>query len=185
MCITCTQGSEVIAPCTRKSLVYENICSKCHKGAGGKDEVVGGENPDIPSIYVGETSRSIQERSLEHWAAARGSRKAREGSHMAKHVEQAHKGEEPQFMMRVVHFHRTALSRQTAEAVRIRRRGGEGAILNGKAEFNRCLIPRLQLQEQGSVEELKIEDRKQDEEAHQEQLWKQGKMKERKEKMRY
>ena len=35
-----------------------------------------------------------------------------------------------------------------AEAVRIRRRGGEGAILNSKAEFNRCHIPRLQLEEE-------------------------------------
>ena len=128
-CVTCNQGSEMIAPCTRRSLVYENICSKCNKGAGGKDEVVGGGNPEVPSIYVGETARSIQERSLEHWAAAMGSKKAREGSHMAKHVEQIHKGEEPQFMMRVIQFHRSALSRQTAEAVRIRRRGGSSPEL--------------------------------------------------------
>ena len=94
-CITCNQGSEMIAPCTRRSLVYENICSTCNKGAGSKGEVKGGGNPDLPSIYVGETSRSIQERGAEHWAAALGSRKAKEGSHMAKHVELAHKGRSP------------------------------------------------------------------------------------------
>ena len=163
--VTCNQGSEMIAPCTRKSLVYENICSKCNEGAGGKEEVMGGGDPSIPSIYVGETARSIQERSLEHWAAARGSKKAREGSHMAKHVEQVHKGEEPQFMMRVVQFHRSALSRQTAEAVRIRRRGGEGAVLNSRSEFNRCFIPRLRL-----IEEEELEEREQMEKMEEEEI---------------
>ena len=61
-CITCGQGAETIVPCTRKSLVYENICGTCNKGAKGKEEVVG-SNPDIPSIYVGETSRTIFERA--------------------------------------------------------------------------------------------------------------------------
>ena len=50
--------------------------------------------------------------------------------------------------MRVIGTARTALERQTREAVRIRRRGGEGSILNSKAEFNRCYIPRLKLEEQ-------------------------------------
>ena len=58
-----------------------------------------------------------------------------------------HGGGAPSFIMRAVSFHKTALSRQVAEAVRIRRRGGEGAILNSKAEYNRCHIPRLQLEE--------------------------------------
>ena len=39
--------------------------------------------------------------------------------------------------------HRTALNRQIKEAVRIRRRGGATSILNSKAEYNRCYIPRL------------------------------------------
>ena len=112
-------------PCTRKSLVYENICGKCNPGAGGKEEVKGGGDPEKPSIYVGETSRSVQERGVEHWAAATGSQKAREGSHIAKHMEQEHRGEEPNFILRAVKFYKTALARQTGEAVRIRRRGGK------------------------------------------------------------
>ena len=78
---------------------------------------------------------------------------------MAKHVELAHKGEEPTFMLRVVKYHKSALSRQTAEAVRIRRRGGERAVLNSRAEFNRCFIPRLRL-----VGEEEITEREQLEE---------------------
>ena len=50
-CVTCNQGSEMIAPCTRKSLLYENICSKCNEGAGGKEEVVGGGYPGwLPTL---------------------------------------------------------------------------------------------------------------------------------------
>ena len=152
-CVTCEQGAEVTAPCTRKSLVYENICGECNQGAKGKEEVTGG-NPDIPSIYVGETSRTIFERANEHWGAALGSTAARSKSHMAKHQEMVHEGREPKFIMRVVKFHRTALSRQIGEAIRIRRRGGEGAVLNSKGEFNRSFIPGLQLVEEERVKEV-------------------------------
>ena len=61
----------------------------------------------------------------ERWAAARGSQKAKEGSHMAKHHELCHPGVEPQFTLRAVGFHPSALSRQTAESVRIAKRGGD------------------------------------------------------------
>ena len=152
-CITCTQGAEMLPPCTRKSLVYENVCSLCNKGAGAKGELKD-VDPLIPSIYVGETSRTIQERAREHWAATKGSKKDLEGSHMAKHMQQYHEGREPQFMMRVVEFHRSALSRQTGEAVRIMRRGGAGSVLNSRAEFNRCYIPRLKVEEQDKIKEM-------------------------------
>ena len=56
-----------------------------------------------------------------------------------RHQETEHGGEEsPEFMMRVVRYARTALSRQIGEAVRIGRRGGAGRILNSKSEYNRC-----------------------------------------------
>ena len=40
----------------------------------------------------------------------------------------------------------------------IRRRGGEGAILNSRGEFNRSYIPRLQIEEEReeATEELKL-----------------------------
>ena len=80
-CVTCTQGAEMLPPCKRKSLVYENVCSICNEGAGSKKELEK-VDPLIPSIYVGETSRTVQERALEHWADTRGSSKGVEGSHM-------------------------------------------------------------------------------------------------------
>ena len=79
-------------------------------------------------------------------------------------MEQHHRGERPKFFLKVAGFYRSALSRQMAEAVRIRRRGGEGAVLNSKAEYNRCYVPRLRLVEeqeaieveQAEAEELQI-----------------------------
>ena len=64
-----------------------------------------------------------------------------------------------------------------------------GAILNSKAEFNRCFIPRLQLQEQKTVEELEEEERSQEEETERElkknqEQWEQGKVRDRREQRR-
>ena len=67
---------------------------------------------------------------------------------VVKHQTMEHGGEPPEFHMRVVSYHRTALNRQVKEAVRIRRRGGASSILNSRAEYNRCHIPRLVLEEE-------------------------------------
>ena len=64
----------------------------------------------------------------------------------------------PDFVMRVVRSYKTALSRQVGEAIRIQKRGGEGAILNSKAEFNRCQIPRLVVEEVDTEEQKKLEE---------------------------
>ena len=145
----------MIPPCTRSSLVYENVCSRCNKGAASKKELED-VDPSIPSIYVGETSRTIRERAAEHWRAAKGSQEAKKGSHMVKHQEEYHNGEEPQFIMRVVDYHKSALQRQAGEAVRIQRRGGAGSVLNSRGEFNRCYIPRLRVVEEEVTKELEL-----------------------------
>merc|ERR1711888_417561 len=100
-------------------MVYENVCRRCNRGAGGKKEL---QDVVEGSIYVGESSRTLNERSREHqkdWESRK------EKSHMAKHQGASHKeGEEPDFIIKPVRFYKTALSRQIGEAVRIRRRGG-------------------------------------------------------------
>ena len=48
--------------------MYENICKKCNPGAGRKGEV-DIKNKEIPSLYVGESSRTIRERSMERRGA--------------------------------------------------------------------------------------------------------------------
>ena len=71
---------------------------------------------------------------------------------MVRHQGLVHPGEPPAFHFKLVSSHRSALSRQVREAVRIRRRGGAGQILNSKCEFNRCHIPRLVVEEEDKDE---------------------------------
>ena len=154
-CITCTQGAEIIPNCTQKSVLYENICNICIPSATGKEQIgLEEQRTDCPAIYIGETSRSIAERSREHWAGYIG---GKEDNHMRRHQQMEHEGGPPNFTMRVIESHRTALSRQVGEAVRIRRRGGQGSILNSKTEYNRCHIPRLQVEEEEEAKEREQE----------------------------
>ena len=60
--------------------------------------------------------------SKGYWAATKGSSKEMEGSHMVKHMQQCHEGGEPEFIMRVVEFHKSVSSRQM-------RRGEKGVFL--------------------------------------------------------
>ena len=59
VCVPCCQGGEEIPPCTRTSVVYENICVTCNPEATRRGDM---ETPatDQPSLYVGESSRSLQ-----------------------------------------------------------------------------------------------------------------------------
>ena len=91
---------------------------------------------------MGVTARSVQERSREHWE---GYRRKDNNNHMVKHMTLHHEeGAEPEFLMKVVGFPRTALSRQVGEAVRIAKRG---LVLNSKAEFSKCKFSRLSLEQ--------------------------------------
>ena len=85
-CTTCNQGAEFKTNCSKKSAVYENTCLLCNPAAGKKEELVELKT-ETPSLYVGETSRTVKERSGEHWAAYRGSAKAKASSHIYKHQE--------------------------------------------------------------------------------------------------
>ena len=124
-------------------MVYESICVACNPSAPNKGELKSTKE-GAPSLYVGETSRSVQERAMEHFGAAR---RQEEDSHMYKHQRLEHNGEQQNFHFKVVSQHRTALGRQVREAIRIRRRGGaEGGVLNSKAEYNRSHIPRLMVE---------------------------------------
>ena len=91
----------------------------------------------VPSIYVGESARSLQERAAEHWADAE---KHKEDCHMLEHQAVAHPAETPVFNFRVVKSCKTSLERQVREAVRISMRG---SVLNKKGMYNRCKLTRL------------------------------------------
>ena len=129
-CRTCEQECEELPNCTRASVVYENICKECNEGAGNKGELKKVKE-GAPSLYVGETSRSLFERTKEHWGAWESKS---DKSHILKHQLMVHKEQEPRFVMKAVKYYRSALTRQIGEAVRIRRRGGAGMILNSKSD---------------------------------------------------
>ena len=158
-CRTCTQDSrgEKLPPCTKRSVLYENICVKCNPDVVEDKKGSKGWSPtlDKPSIYVGETAKSLYERGKEHWYSYR--TKA-EDSHILKHHLLHHGGEgEPHFHLRPVKYFRTALTRQIHEAVRIGR-WGEDVVMNSKGECNLCKISRLTLGEEFKDKRLHGED---------------------------
>ena len=139
-------------------------------------------NTPHPAVYVGETSRSLAERTREHWASYRG---RKEDNHILKHQQIAHNDGSPNFVMRMVgNYYKTALGRQVGEAVRIRRRGGATGILNSKTEYRCCHIPRLQVENEEETQkreaEIVREEERRNRDREEEQLrWEQQKAGER------
>ena len=73
-------------------------------------------------------------------------------------------------MMKVVQFHRSALSRQVGEAIRIQRRGGE-MTLNIKTEYNRCRLTRLSLEKKEQADVGGTEDQENQGEEDMDRDW--------------
>ena len=111
-----------------------------------------------PSIYVGETSRSIFERAAEHWKDARGQH---EDSHMYKHWAIHHGGMgDMDFTFNIVRGYQDSLSRQVGEAVRVQLRQN---VLNSKSIYNRCKLTRLVVdRELLEDKNARVEDNKRD-----------------------
>ena len=88
---------------------------------------------------MGEISRSLYERTKEHWNDAV---KDAPDSHMRKHWEEAHKEEKERlvFNQYVVAKYKSCLERQIGEAVRIQLRGN---VLNSAGVYNRSKLTRL------------------------------------------
>ena len=80
-------------------------------------------------------------------------------SHMRKHWVLQHDGVKTDFSFEILSFHKSALDRHVAEAVRISRTGAS-KILNSKNLFNRSSIPRVVAQ--NSIEEVNLGDREQE-----------------------
>ena len=121
-CRTCTQETrgEKLPPCTKRNVLYENICLVCNPDVlEDKDSKKKGWSPPLhpPSVYIGESSRSLYERGKEHW---RSYRTKAEDSHIYKHQMLHHGGQEdPKLHLRPIKFLGTARTRQLCEAVRI------------------------------------------------------------------
>ena len=98
--------------------------------------------------YIGETSKSGKERGGEHYSDYH---RQVPDSHMLKHQLVDHDGAKAHFEFKVLSSYRTALRRQIAEAVEIRREG-EACLLNSKGMYNRCSLPRLVVEDDRNKE---------------------------------
>ena len=139
-------GKNTNQDCTRRNLVYETYCMSCEekdgkaaeqgeKEEGRKEQTEregGGEVPTQAESalkketknetklykYLGETCRSVWERSAEHLADLRNLSPT---SHLLKHILDVHEGEDMErvrFGIRVVKYTRTAFDRQILESVK-------------------------------------------------------------------
>ena len=137
-CKVCLQTGNKKEDCIRRNILYESECVRCVSSEMMPTLSLGGKG-DNASLYVGESARSLFERSTEHWQAAL---QLKEESHMFQHMVEVHKDDtaRPEFKFKVVRSFKSALDRQVAEAIRIEMRGN---ILNRKGEFNRCSLTRL------------------------------------------
>ena len=147
-CRPCKQPGEKKESCTTRNVVYESECGECNKEGSRKlaDKVSLADKREIPSLYVGETARSMKERSSEHWADAE---KWQEECHMVEHQTMAHNGRgDPNFNFSIVKKCGSSLERQVREAVRIQMRG---VVLNKKGTYNRCKLTRLVVDEEWDI----------------------------------
>ena len=137
-CYTCQQGSEDLPNCKKRNVIYESICALCNPAAGGKGPLKKYDG-STPSLYVGETARSLQERSKEHIADFESKSQK---SHIFKHQEQSHGGSSNMnFIFKIVGAPKTALGRQIGEAIRIRNRGGRGKFSMPKENITDAKLP--------------------------------------------
>ena len=144
-CYPCETGDK--QSCFTRNILYSHQCTACKK------------------VYIGESSRSANERGGEHQDDFE---KQKEDSHQFKHTENDHQGPDPpKFEFRVIGTFQSAMTRQIAEAVRIRREGE--AILNSKGVFNRCKLPRLVVEGREKEEEWK--EKKEDQHEHLVENW--------------
>ena len=133
-CVPCETGEK--KSCFQMSILYSTQCVPCQKAG-------------ITKKYLGETARSAHERGGEHISDGI---KEKADSHIWKHQTAEHGGTKGNFAFRIQATYRSALKRQVAEAVVIRRqldREGECSLLNSKGMYNRCSLPRLVVEQQG------------------------------------
>ena len=146
-------GKNLKQDCTKRNLVYETYCINCEKeekekiakeeGEGKGEETGRGEEKIKLYKYVGESCRSVWERSAEHLADLKNLNPT---SHLLKHIIDKHEGEEVdsiKFGIRVLKFTRTSFERQILESVKIQQERKDHYLLNSRSEFNRSAVPRL------------------------------------------
>jgi hypothetical protein len=155
LCITKQrEGKNNSQDCRKRNCVYETYCWTCHERQDDEIErkykEVGPKMIEEQKrlakrfIYIGEMNRSVYERGIEHQNDVPA---CKTSSHMLRHLLAVHEEEEEEweqieFGMRIIKNTRSAFERQILESVTIQKKRGH-TIMNNKAEYNRCALPRL------------------------------------------
>ena len=140
--------------CSRRILVYESWCMTCLENDKSEaEEKANGDRKKQKELeaqirihkYVGETGRSLYERSFEHLSDLEN---LSTKSHMLKHLVDKHDKEEIKikikikFGIKVIKYAKSAYERQIYESVEIQA-NRHHHLMNSRSEYNRCAIPRL------------------------------------------
>ena len=134
--------------CKARNIVYESKCKVCNPTSSRQeDEDNQSSRPvDHPreGIYVGETSRSLHERALEHVKDAQAFSAK---SHITKHWMNSHPSlpSPPEMEFSITARFRDCLSRQIGEALRIS--NTKDTLLNSKAEYMANSLSRVTMKE--------------------------------------
>ena len=144
--------------CRARNLVYESSCTLCNPSIRQEDTQVGRKG-----VYLGETSRSIHERSKEHQKDASDFSIK---SHQVKHWMNTHPEEniQPPFRIKMIKRYRDCLSRQIGEALRIYY--SKDQLLNSKNEYVQNCISRVVANEESW--QRRERERKEEEEEERE-----------------
>ena len=133
-------------PCWRVNVTYAAECFRCREEG-------------IRAVYHGESGKSLYHRTQTHMDKLRGWDFS---SFMLRHNLQHHPEDDPlsaEYLWYPTGFHERAMDRQVAEAIHIKeeleriQREGRGILMNGKTEYNRCILP-------GITREVTEEDNK-------------------------
>ena len=129
--------------CKARNVVYETSCNICNPTE--EKPSIQKEGKIREGIYIGESSRSLHERSIEHLRDARSFSKK---SHIAKHWMLAHPNINimPTFSFKTIQKHNDCLSRQVGEAMKIY--FSKDNLLNSKNEYLQNCISRVVVQEE-------------------------------------
>ena len=124
-CLACKDGPGQGGNCRRSNVEYQFECQMCP--------------PNNKAVYLGETSRNLFTRAIEHDTNYR---KGKQTSFMFKHQANTHNGAEANFKAKVTSSHNDCLTRQVSEGVNIRR--CEVEVLNMKTEWHQPPLWRVQ-----------------------------------------
>ena len=162
-CPPCDTAGDKRQNCRSRNLIYESSCQTCNPSS--LQEVKTTTAQPRVGVYVGETSRSLHERAVEHVNDAVDFNPK---SHIVKHWMLSHPemNSPPKMSFKATSMYRDCLSRQIGEALRIHH--SRDTLLNSKSEYLSNCITRITVEE--DVWERRERSRREEEDERLEKL---------------